>query len=166
MREPFQVSSDLDATVVQIRKPPALRHYQPLLVLTILALGAAIYLASAVVAGLAVCLLVAAMMVYRATPAEHHSVRLTASGLAVDGQAFDIRTVTMVLTDEKVVFRDETRQAELWHGIPRLRERMRLRELLEGSLADARRRQGDGLREVPADLRQGLELTSGPPRSS
>ncbi|MCA9568031.1 MAG: hypothetical protein KC656_09320, partial [Myxococcales bacterium] len=114
-------------------------------------LGAAAFLGS-------IALFVAAAWVMRITPAEHHEVVLSPNRVVVDETVFDAGSLSLILTDEKIVFRDRDHQAEIWHSIQRLDERMRLRTLLEGAIDRARNRHGEGGEEVPEDLRRRPEV--------
>lgn len=82
-----------------------------------------------------------------------YEILLDAQGVAVDGERMDL-DVQMVLHAEKLVFRDSKRQIEVWHGIPDLEARMKLREVLESALSNAHARHGAGAQHIPEALRE------------
>jgi hypothetical protein len=154
MREPYRVDVGLDDTIVRIRRAPYLRHHQPLFVLSAVFLLAAVL--SATWALIPVALATAAVggaLLYRSRP-DHHQVVLRPAGFEVDGRLLDPGTLTMVLTDEKLVLSDGDELVELWHGIRAHRDRMALRAVLEEALDDVRERHGRGRIHVPTGLRQ------------
>lgn len=172
MREAFRVDADLDATTVKVRRPPPLKHYQPLVLFgTLAGIGGGVALTRDLTvlgfAGLAVWLAFYALAVwaFQRTPPPFYEVRLTSSQVVVDGTTFGIGTLTMVLTDEKIVFRDADHQASLYHGIRSLQERMALRSVLEGAIDQARARHGAGGAEVPEHLRRAAGVSPAAPES-
>lgn len=159
MSDRFAVEAGLDRTVVHIKRPPFLRHFQPvgLFGVGLLVAGPAIGTGRPELGGALTLLGIGALgiagVLFRRTPPSHHRVELASSRLTVDGEPLDIGTLTLVITDEQVVFRDDARRVEIWHHIRRHADRMELRKVLEEAVDRARARHGDGTAEVPDALR-------------
>ncbi len=152
MKEAYRVEADVDRSTIYVRRPPVLRHYQPLLFLAMCALYAAIYLKSIYPLLPAACCVLAAGLVYRRTPPPYYRIVVKPTEVIVEDTALDPASTRLLLTDEKIVFRDAENEATVWHTITNLAKRDELRTLLERAVHQARSRHGAGMAEVPDTL--------------